>query len=300
MTLGDSGEALIRNSERYIAFLDILGYRNLVCSNETTAIQKLSRLYSIFEALGNAVEIAMGDIGEVEGISFSDSYYFASKNLVVILELLQQVFADAYTYQTTYRDDRDCWIPFFRAGIVKGWAVSFRDTTIRKLGDQVAFRNPVGPAVADAYELTEERGGLPGLRCFLEESLLDKLSPTWVETPPHFVVEANGSKLYLLRVPKGHAKKPGAPLVEMAWPLRVIQGDNCTFLNPLLACRRQFGEEKTIRRSCTAAAKQLCFRKRDLGAMKHYTATVALFRKCVDISGDRNARRVLEASSVGF
>jgi hypothetical protein len=298
VTRSDNERALIENSRRYVAFLDVLGYGSLVRENATTDIQKLRRLSSMFEALGNAVDVAMDDNGdEVESISFSDSYYFACKNLVTLLEFLQQVFADAYTYQMSYCGDPDGWIPFFRAGVVSGWAVSFRDITLRKLEERSAFRNPVGPAVADAYELTEKRGGLSGWRCFLEESLLEGLSPTWVRAPPHGVIESNGSKLLLLRVPATHAKKPGAPLVEIAWPLRVIQSDNCTFLSPLLTCRHQF-PETDVNTHYKATVRRFLGSKGDVGSIKHYTATVDLFRKCVEISGDSNARQVLAASSL--
>lgn len=271
-------DGLLAKSNRFVAFLDVLGYKS-VLSEPIQEDRRFRLLYSLCENLGVAVETALSDsihAGAVDAVSFSDSYYFSGKDLSRLLHFLEHVFQNAYAFQSsTYDREPDSWIPFIRAGVVEGWAVSFRDATLTKLPRREVFRNPVGPAVAAAYQLTEKRGKLPGMRCFLESTLLDRCSPTKVAEPPHYRVTADGWEMRLLDVPVSDLHKPDLRLVELAWPCRVIAADNCGFLDPIIKSREQFsfGEEPDQQR-------------RD----EHYNATIDLFRRSVDVCDDSHVR----------
>ncbi len=278
--LVDNEEFLSRNT-RFVAFMDVLGYRNIV-SDDIPDIRKAHRLHSIFENVGGAVLKTLRDdehdaaVGAVEAVHFSDSYYFSSKDLPRLLSFVERVFANTYLYQSpSYHKDQDNWIPFVRSGIVEGWAVSFRDPTLNKVPQPEVFRNPVGPAVAEAHLLTEklltEKQGISGMRCFLKRDLLSRCSSTQVANPPHYKIASGERELRLLDVPAGDVGKTGLNLVELAWPCAVIADGNCSFLNPLAKCKEQFyvgSEEKQGRRE------------------QHYNATVDLFERSVAICGD--------------
>lgn len=273
-------EEFLSRFNRFVGFIDVLGYRNIVLDGIPDS-RKFDRLYSIFENLGVAVDVALrdnrhvGTAGAVEAVHFSDSYYFSAKDLPRLLSFLESIFATTYGFQSSsYDREQDNWIPFIRSGIVEGWTVSFRDPTLNKLPQPDMFRNPVGPAVAKSYILTEEQGKLPGMRCFLARDLLSRCSPTQVANPPHCQVMSGERELRFLDVPADDVSLSGLDLVELAWPCRVISGDNCSFLDPLVKCKEQFrlgAKEKQNRRD------------------KHYNATVDLFERSVAICGDRHA-----------
>ncbi|MBI2842875.1 MAG: hypothetical protein HYX78_05690 [Armatimonadetes bacterium] len=279
-------EEFLNTNSRFVAFMDVLGYYSLV-SDTIPDTRKMHRLYSLFENLGEAVCKALQDDHEraVDALSFSDSYYFSSKDLPRLLSFLEQVFATAYGFQEwSYDKQPDNWVPFVRAGIVEGWAVSFRDATLNRLPQPECFRNPVGPAVAESYKLTEDRGKLPGMRCFLERDLLSRCSPTYIADPPHYQIVSGESKLRLLDVPANDLRQCDLQLVEVAWPCRVIASNNCSFHNPLAKCKAQFDvgtrDEKERKRR-----------------ENHFIGTVDLFRRSVGICGDRHAVTVWDHHS---
>lgn len=241
----DNGEFLSKNT-RFVAYMDVVGYCSIV-EEDIVDIRKAHRLYSIFENVGMAILIALredmldGTEGVVEAVHFSDCYYLSSKNLPRLLSFLERVFATTYGFQSMrYDRSRDDWIPFIRSGIVEGWAVSFRDPTLNQLPQPDVFRNPVGPAVAESYLLTEERAKLPGMRCFLERTLLSQCSPAQLADPPHCRVTSGERTLRFLDVPADDVSEAGLDLVELAWPCAVISSDNCSFLSPLVKCKEQF------------------------------------------------------------
>ncbi len=272
----DNEEFLSRN-RRFVAYMDVLGYCS-IASDTILDQRKAVRFHSLFQALGIAVTQALRDCSDpepVKAICFSDSFYFSGKDLPGLLSFLEQVFTGAYAFQgSSYDKDSDDWVPFVRSAVVQGWAVYFRDPTLPTLPEPEVFRNPVGPAVVEVYNLAEKRIKLPGMRCFMERGLLNQCSPTWVDTPPHYKITSGERELRLLDVPiTPNLKEQNLELVELAWPCRVISSDP-SFFSPLDKCKSQFSvgtnDEKSQR-------------------VKHYNATVELFRQSVLIGDDRNA-----------
>lgn len=272
-------QKLIADGLCYVAFVDVLGYKNIVKSSLPDE-RKFKRLYSLFETFGVAFFQAINefnnglttdDARRVRGISFSDSLYLSAKNLASLLCCLENIFATTYLFQeNTYGSDCDNWIPFIRAGVVQGWVVNFRDVSMCPLPNRSEFRNPVGPAVADAYLLTEETGKLPGMRCYMERKLLDGSGAIHHEHPSHYHLTVDSKKLRLLDVPVGDAAISTLDLVELAWPCHVIASNNCSFYKPIVAVRRQFEQP---------------------AAVKHYNGTIKLIERSVSLAPDSVAQQ---------
>lgn len=280
-------QRMLDRNRRYVAFIDVLGYGSIV-SSMLPEPSKFARLHSLFEALGVAVETSLADCNRgrsaaapeyIHGVAFSDSFYFAARNLPALLRFLELAFATAYGFQQhTYEQDADSWVPFIRAGIAHGWVVSFRDVTMKPLPDFGEFRNPVGPAVAGAYLLTECTGRLPGMRCFFERSLLEGVDVKPVAIPKHYWIETPYGTIQLLDVPPADSKAKELELIEVAWPCGLIRGDNCSFYKPLEAVRRQFEGGN---------------------AVKHYNATIELFERSVAICEDKVAKQIWDEHGRG-
>ena len=270
---------LIANSLCYVAFVQctwLQEHRDRL-SHGRAQVQASSLFFetfgvAFFEAITDFNQnLTTDDPRRVRGISFSDSLYLSAKNLPSLLRFLESVFAQTYLFQqNTYCTDGDNWIPFIRAGVVQGWVVNFRDFSMCPLADRSEFRNPVGPAVAHAYLLTEIRGKLPGMRCYLERKLLDSTSATRHERPGHYRLVVDSWTLYLLDVPQGDASESTLDLVEVAWPCHVIASDNCSFYKPIMAARRQFEDSRAI---------------------KQYNGTVKLIDRSVPLASDSVAQR---------
>jgi hypothetical protein len=261
--------------KRYVAFIDVLGYKRISCSSLPDE-RKFKILYSLFETFGEAVlttrdnlnrDLGTSNPNYVHVVEFSDSLYLSAQELPALLLFLESIFATTYLFQQiTYEEHSDNWVPFIRSGIVHGWVVNFRDTSMNQSHGTELFRNPVGPAVADAYVLTECTGRLSGMRCFMERKLLEGIA-TWQGT--HYQIETalGPVPLRLLRVSRGESK---LDLVELAWPCHVIASDNFSFWKLLQAVRRQFEGDD---------------------AMKHYHGTVELFERTVEIAKDSIAKQ---------
>jgi hypothetical protein len=235
----DKIRQLLAKSSRFVAFVDVLGYGSIV-TGDLSDESKFKRLHSLFEAFGVAFFTAVGDFNQdltpadpayVHAVSFSDSLYLSCRELPSLLLFLEGLFSITYGFQEhTYRTDPDNWTPFIRAGIVFGWAVNFRDVSMRPLPDRSEFRNPVGPAVADAYPLTEKTGRLRGMRCYLRRSLVEAAGAKRINDPAHFELATPSGTLRFLDVPLGDAACRTLDLVELAWPIRAINADNVRFL----------------------------------------------------------------------
>jgi len=271
---------LLAKSSRFVAFVDVLGYRSIV-TGDLSDESKFKRLHSLFEGFGVAFFTAVADFNQdltpadptyVDTVSFSDSLYLSCKELPSLLLFLEGLFSVTYGFQEhTYRTDPDNWTPFIRAGIVFGWTVNFRDVSMRPMPDRSEFRNPVGPAVADAYTFTEKTGRLRGMRCYLRRSLVEAAGAKRINDPAHFELATPSRTLRLLEVPAGDACDKTLDLVELAWPIHAINGGNVSFYKPLIDARGQ----------CTRSE-----------AVKHYNGTVDLFERSIQVVSDRVAKQI--------
>ncbi len=195
MPTADWNDVLAQN-KRFVAFVDILGYRSIVTDKGTSDESKAKRLYSAFENVGTAVlntindwkqpnPVMPGASATISAISFSDCFYFSSDKLGDLVAFVAHVFANTYGYYAkVYDDDPDCWVPYLRGAVADGWCLNFLDVSLlAKLKQSDGFRNPVGPAIVDAYSLSEVDPKLPGMRIVLSPSCAEALAGTEQQQP---------------------------------------------------------------------------------------------------------------------
>jgi len=155
-------------NQRFVGFLDLLGYGAIVSSPVYAEEQRFRFFVSVFEAIAVAVETAIADLapnGIVRCVQFSDCFYFSSDSAALIVAVMAETFANAFTIQDLVYDVplpgqpasvTKEWLPFLRGGIVRGWMFEGRDISIpRPVNPRNVFRNPIGPAVAGAYKMGE-------------------------------------------------------------------------------------------------------------------------------------------------
>lgn len=259
----------------YVAYIDVLGYKSIIDESGSDYIA-YRRLHSIFEVFINAYDSSFlidetgGDLyRDVKRMAFSDSIYLSSESLLILLDMLQSLFSAVYIHMTNvYEFSNNDWMPYIRAGIEYGWVEFFRDPTIPGNLQSSSYRNPVGSGISKAYLFTEDSPALPGMRIFFRKALLQKpLSSLTLNLPQWF---SNIRKFYVDEVP-GNEK-----LLEVYWPLEVISNSNCDFHKMLTLTREQFFSQKSY---------------------KHYNATLELFAKSIQVSGDSHAQNIWSQSS---
>lgn len=228
---------------RFVGFADVLGYKTIVLSNQYTNAQRFHYLHSVFMALAQGARDVVQDlsgVATVQAVQFSDSFYFSSSSPVAIVSAMSSFYANVFTiYDNTFNTD-DEWLPFLRGGIVHDWMFEGLDITLPALQKrQDAFRNPIGPAVAKAYLLSEETR-LGGMRLVVTKDVRDQFE---AELP----ILAAGSLLALWGGPlhpvflKNHADC--GEIYEIPWFESRLQTDNTigTF-NVLRSAERQFND----------------------------------------------------------
>ena len=162
---------------RFVGFADVLGYKTIVLSNQYSDAQRFHYLHSVFMALAQGAMDVVGDlsgIATVQTVQFSDSFYFSSSSAVAIVSAMSNFFANVFTIYDHTFDAHGEWLPFLRGGIVYDWMFEGLDITLPALQHQhEAFRNPIGPAVAKAYLLSEETG-IEGMRLVATKDVRDR------------------------------------------------------------------------------------------------------------------------------
>ncbi|HOX44524.1 MAG TPA: hypothetical protein PK668_13060 [Myxococcota bacterium] len=160
----------IVQEKTYVAFADVLGYRSILLgSGIEKDYSRLKYLLDLWESLGQAISAANGRIPGVESVFFSDSFFLKSDDLGYLINFLVEVMVENYCY---YEITDDRWMPWIRCGIAFDWMVEFKDLSVAGLlkDEKFAYRNPAGPAVANAYILSEKLG-FKGMRILLPQQL---------------------------------------------------------------------------------------------------------------------------------
>jgi hypothetical protein len=161
---------------RFVGFADVLGYKAIVLGEQYTNVQRFQYLHSVFTALAQGAQDVVNDlagVATVQAVQFSDSFYFSSSSAVAIVAAMSNFFANVFTIYDHTIDTHNEWLPFLRGGIAYDWMFEGLDITLPDLKDQRdAFRNPIGPAVAKAYLLSEETG-LEGMRLVSTKEVRD-------------------------------------------------------------------------------------------------------------------------------
>ena len=234
---------------RFCGFVDVLGYKSIVRDAPFPEAQRYRYLHSIFSSLAvSAYDIAHDFSGAiaVRAVQFSDSFYFSSESAVTLVAAISNFFANVFTfYDHTFNEPVPTggfpeWLPFMRGGIVHGWMFEGHDITLPRLHDpDRSFRNPIGPAVANAYLLSEATG-LEGMRLVTTQVVRDRFVEELPNLPPYpqsqlGLVAARLAPIFLKR------HKDFDDIYEVPWIESRLMSDNTlgTF-DTLIAAERQF------------------------------------------------------------
>jgi hypothetical protein len=234
---------------RFCGFVDVLGYKAIVRDAPFTDAQRFHYLHSIFSSLAvSAYDIAHDFAGAitVRAVQFSDCFYFSSESAVTLVAALANFFANVFTfYDHTFNEPAPAggfpdWLPFLRGGIVHDWMLEGLNITLPELHDPAdRFCNPIGPAVANAYLLSEATD-LEGMRLATTQFVRDRFVEEMPDIPPYpqgqlGLVAAKLTPIFM----KQH--KDYGDIYEVPWFESRLMTDNTlgTF-NTLIAAERQF------------------------------------------------------------
>lgn len=234
---------------RFVGFVDVLGYKAIVRDAPFTDPHRFHYLHSIFSALAVAAHDIAHDFSSeiaVRAVQFSDCFYFSSDSAVTLVSAIAQFFANVFTiYDHTFtapmRPEETLfaeWLPFLRGGIVHGWMFEGYDITLPELQyTRDSFRNPIGPAVANAYVLSEATD-LEGMRIATTREVRDRFAEELPRIPRH-------SHLGILNAPLTPIFLKNHPdfgeIHEIPWFESRLMADNTvgTF-DTLITAERQF------------------------------------------------------------
>lgn len=176
-------EHRIKGEENYCAFVDVLGYKNIVTDRIISDETKVSFLNDIYSSLFASSSFPIKQLKQLQdnGLfikSFSDCIYIESKDLHLLLYSLHTL----YNVTSGYFSDPsngNRYRPLLRSGVVKDWTVKFMDvgSLSRRSPENIneeEYKNPVGPGVARAYT-TSEGSYLSGMRIIISEEVIKDL-----------------------------------------------------------------------------------------------------------------------------
>ena len=233
---------------RFVGFVDVLGYKAIVRGEPFTDAQRFHYLHSVFSALAVSAHDIAHDFSReiaVRAVQFSDCFYFSSDSAVTLVTAVAHFFANVLTFydhtftapqaaeDTTFPE----WLPFLRGGIVEGWMFEGHDITLPRLQDPAdSFRNPIGPAVANAYLLSEATD-LEGMRLATSRSVRDRFLEDLSSVRP-------GSQLAQLApplVPLFLKPHDTGEIYEVPWfEARLLTDNTAGTFDTLVAAERQF------------------------------------------------------------
>jgi hypothetical protein len=227
---------------RFVAFVDMLGYKAVVLSDSTTGAEKFNALHSIYENLAQAARDCVGDLtpalpAPVRWVQFSDAFFFSSRSAVSLATTAAQFFANVFSLHGAAGIEGGEWLPFLRGGIAYDWMFEGFDPTAGHAGGPDAFRNPIGPAVAKAY-LVGETTGVEGMRLVASAEAAGLLSAELDALPPGHPIAARAARLR----PYHLARHPACgELFEVPWfELHLLGDDTGAAFAVLEAAGRQF------------------------------------------------------------
>jgi hypothetical protein len=235
----------LKAETKYCSFLDVLGYKDIVESNETTIEEKVKMLTSIymnlFSSISSQIKIIQSNLALEEKLyikSFSDCVYIEAKEPKSLLFTLHNIFNVAFGYNSNFSQKNE-YTPMLRSGTVKDWTMHFMDIgsitrqPIDKIYMNDEHNNPVGLGVARAY-LTSEKTGLKGMRIIISKEVLDDLNLLKFDRVSFecFYIECdnllkhdslpktlNSVKLFLAKTDGTDKEGNPIPLYELYWPV---------------------------------------------------------------------------------
>lgn len=228
---------------RFVGFADVLGYKTIVLDQQYSEAQRHHYLHSVFTALAKGAQDVVNDlasVAQVKAVQFSDCFYFSSPSAVAIVCAMSNFFASVFTIYDHTIETHDDWLPFLRGGIVFDWMFEGFDITLPSLQNpQNAFRNPIGPAVAKAYLLSEETG-IEGMRLVATKDVRDRFEAELPAVPLDGLLSVWGGPLHPVFL-KNHADC--GEIFEVPWFESRLQTDNTVgAFDVLRSAERQFND----------------------------------------------------------
>ncbi|SHM51264.1 hypothetical protein SAMN05444266_108329 [Chitinophaga jiangningensis] len=241
---------------KYCAFIDVLGYKAIVMDTSTTDEQKVKILHSIYSNLAVQFVNVVNLVNETTDTkiylrSFSDCFYLDCASIGPLLNAISSIFSSAFGYTSKFTEEEEK-TPLLRCGIVKDWIVKFKDIGAIAMGRDTD--NPVGKAVARAYE-TSELSRLSGMRIIISPEVIVDLEVSHLTIPdfqcyikdiPTYGIDMR----YYFRHIDTNEKDEKCNLYEMLWPYNRVNDhapeciDILTKIKPTfpLAVIRQFSK----------------------------------------------------------
>lgn len=277
---------------KYCAFIDVLGYGELIKDETVDYSTKSLRLGSLYSSVITSVGISIGHLndsygGRIKAWSFSDCMYLQCEVVDMLVVAISRIFNDTFTLYggSSLKDE---WTPLLRCGIAKGWTHEFPS-----FSSMVNKRNettPVGPGVANAY-WTSEKSGLSGMKVILAEDVIQDLRTTHLGSDPfervgkEITSEGVVMPYFFKRVTGGSKEKP-VTLFELLWSRDTMGNTPWDYIDELAKLRQTFKPKY----------------------LKHYVDTACLLRDSMDISGikesmpdvyERERKRLVEMIAEG-
>lgn len=256
-------------SEKYnfCSFIDVLGYGNIVMSENTNTkekIEKLENTYMNCFATASWVikQINLKYPGKVFVKSYSDCIYIESEDIGAILCVIYNFFNKAFGYNINYPESK--YTPLIRAGVVYDWTLRIMDIgalsrhPIDEMPENEDYKNIIGLGVARSY-YTAEKSNLSGMRIILSPEVAHRLNyETFNKVPfecytfeitnylhdPQLTNSTTNMKLFLLPI-RADEKGQITNLYELCWPVfkyefKEYNSDIDTLINELIKMERNF------------------------------------------------------------
>lgn len=174
----------IKAENKYCAFMDVLGYGNIVASPTLSTEEKVKIFESIYMSLFASVSQTTKMMNRKEhGLfikSFSDSIFIETSTPMPLLFTLYNIFNINFCYYSNFAFE-DQYTPLLRSGAAYDWTFKLMDTgslsrqSIDVMHNNADFQNIVGLGVAKAYYVSE-KSKLSGMRIILEPSVLKEVN----------------------------------------------------------------------------------------------------------------------------
>lgn len=166
----------------FCSFIDVLGYKNIVFSNDSNSEMKIERLEDIYMNMFSSISISIRDINRIltENIfikSYSDSVYLQIKSPEPLIFALYNAFNITFGYYINFSDK---FPPLLRAGIVYDWTLKIMDiaSLSRQNSDEMfgndEYSNIIGLGVARSY-LTSEKSNISGMRILISQEVMSEI-----------------------------------------------------------------------------------------------------------------------------
>jgi hypothetical protein len=259
---------------KFCAFLDVLGYGDIVMSVDRSTDKKVEMLDSVFSNLQSSIshitlkriKEKYGDKQELYVKSFSDCVFIQSDEPYTILFSLYNIFTSTFGYYTNFNYNEHCTV-LLRGGVIKDWTLKIMDLgsltrgQISSIAGKEEMQNIIGLGVARAY-YTSEKSGLSGMRIIISPEVLESfiLRP-YTEVPfecyfiegdnllysPELESDIQKVKLFFLPV-RENEKGNTVNLYELCWPVyKYSFSDNKTdihtFINEVIKIEPQYDKD---------------------------------------------------------